>query len=304
MKHSKQKTVLIITGPTASGKTTVAIQLAKHFQTEIISADSRQCYKELDIGVARPSPEELQQVKHHFIASHSIKEEITAAGFEKFALEKTKELFRKHDIVVIVGGTGLYIKAFCEGLDEIPEADPAIRQRIIDNYGEKGMEWLQQEIREKDPAFYEAGEIKNPQRVMRALEVVESTGRSILDFRKGKKVKRPFNIIKIGLELPKEELSRNIDARVDGMIKKGLLQEVKALIHCRDMNALQTVGYTEIFGHLDGKISLEKAIEDIKTHTRQYAKRQLTWFRKDKDIKWFKPGELEDILSYVESVKS
>ncbi len=286
------KKVIIVTGPTASGKTAVAIRLARHFQTEIISADSRQCYKELNIGVARPSPEELKAVPHHFIASHSITEEITAADFEKYALEKTDHLFRDHNVVILVGGTGLYIKAFCEGLDEIPEIDPAIRQKIIDEYTAKGLEWLQNKIKEKDPVFYEKGEIQNPQRMMRALEVMDTTGVSILEFRKGKKVERPFTIKKIGLELPKEELQRNIDKRVENMIERGLPDEVKALIPYRDKNALKTVGYAELFDHLDGKFSLEKAISEIKTHTRQYAKRQLTWFRKDKEIKWFEKWEV------------
>lgn len=195
----------------------------------------------------------------------------------------------------MVGGTGLYIKAFCEGLDEIPEIDPSIRQEIIDKYSTKGLEWLQNEIKEKDPGFYETGEIQNPQRMMRALEVFEATGKSILDYRKGKKAERPFSISKIGLDLPKEELHRNIDKRVDAMIEMGLLEEVRSLIPYRELNVLKTVGYTELFDHLEGKLSLEKAIEEIKTHTRHYAKRQMTWFKKDEEIKWFKLGEMAEM---------
>jgi tRNA dimethylallyltransferase len=296
MNFPIKKTVIIICGPTAVGKTSVAIQLATHFKTEIISADSRQCFKELNIGVARPSAEELKEVKHHFIASHSIKEEVTAVTFEQYALQKTKELFHQHDIVIMVGGTGLYIKAFCEGLDAIPDVPAEIRKNIISNYESRGMEWLQNEVNEKDPAFYAAGEIQNPQRMMRALEVMEATGRSILSFRNGEKAKREFNIIKIGLKLPKEELIRNINTRVEKMMEEGLLHEVKQLQPGKSLNALQTVGYVEIFDHLEGKISLAEAIEKIKTNTRQYTKRQMTWFKKDKEIKWFLPSQLSEII--------
>jgi tRNA dimethylallyltransferase len=296
MNFPIKKTVIIICGPTAVGKTSVAIQLATHFKTEIISADSRQCFKELNIGVARPSAEELKEVKHHFIVSHSIKEEVTAVTFEQYALQKTKELFHQHDIVIMVGGTGLYIKAFCEGLDAIPDVPAEIRKNIISNYESRGMEWLQNEVNEKDPAFYAAGEIQNPQRMMRALEVMEATGRSILSFRNGEKAKREFNIIKIGLKLPKEELIRNINTRVEKMMEEGLLHEVKQLQPGKNLNALQTVGYAEIFDHLEGKISLADAIEKIKTNTRQYTKRQMTWFKKDKEIKWFLPSQLSEII--------
>ncbi len=299
MKNPKNKTLIIICGPTAVGKTAVAIALARHFKAEIISADSRQCFKELNIGVARPSEKELKEVKHHFIASHSIKDEITAATFEKFALQKVNELFEDHDVVVMVGGTGLYIKAFCEGLDEIPEIDPAIRERITTGYKEKGLSWLQQEIMKKDTAFYEAGEIQNPQRMMRALEVVESTGKSILEYRKRKKPARDFYIIKTGLELPKEELHRNINERVDKMIEAGLTKEVENLLPYKHMNALQTVGYKEIFDHLEGNKSLSHSTEEIKKNTRQYAKRQMTWFRKDKEVNWFQPGETKKIIEFV-----
>lgn len=290
----------MVAGPTAVGKTAVAIQLAQHFQTEIISADSRQCFKELNIGVARPSIEELQQVKHHFIASHSIHEEVTAATFEEYALQKANELFKQHDIVVMVGGTGLYIKAFCEGLDKIPAIDPVIREQVTKQYEEKGMEWLQQQVKEKDPAFYAAGEIHNPQRMMRALEVVEATGQSILSFRSGQKSKRDFDIIKIGLELPKEELHQNIHTRVDKMMEAGLLDEIKKLLPYRYLNALQTVGYAELFSYLDGTISIDKAIEQVKTNTRQYAKRQMTWFKKDKEMNWFAPSQAGEITRFLD----
>lgn len=299
MSAATNKTVIIIAGPTAVGKTAVAIRLAKYFETEIISADSRQCFKELSIGVARPSEQELKEVPHHFIASHSVQEELTAATFEQFALQKINELFKVNDIVVMVGGTGLYIKAFCEGLDLIPEIDPAIRQEIVRSYEASGINWLQEQLEKKDPLFSQAGEMQNPQRMMRALEVVESTGQSILSFRKGEKVKRDFNIIKIGLELPKAELHSSIHMRVDNMMEAGLLEEVKRLVHFRNLNALQTVGYAEIFEYIDDNISLQKAMEQIKTHTRQYAKRQLTWFKKDKEFTWFHPSQVEKLKGII-----
>lgn len=299
MIHFPDKTVLIIVGPTAVGKTAMAIELAKHFHTEIISADSRQCFKELNIGVARPSDIELNEVKHYFIASHSIHDEVNAAVYEKYALEKANEIFKNHDVAVMVGGTGLYIKAFCEGLHDIPVVDPEVRKKIIQFYEEKGLEWLHQEIKEKDPEYFLKGEIKNPQRLMRALEVMESTGKSILFFRKGEPVKRDFKIVKIGLELPKTELYRNINSRVDAMMKNGLLEEVNQLLPFKDLNALQTVGYSELFDYLNKKISLEQASEQIKQSTRQYAKRQLTWFKKDKKISWFSTYQKEEILSFI-----
>jgi tRNA dimethylallyltransferase len=294
-----KKTVIIICGPTAAGKTSVAIHIAKHFQTEIISADSRQCFQELNIGVARPSTQELKEVKHHFIASHSIHQEVNAVVFEKFALEKTNELFQVYDLIVMVGGTGLYLKAFCEGLDSIPDIDPAIRQNIISNYETNGLEWLQQEVKLKDPAFYATGEIQNPQRMMRALEVMESTGQPIVSFRKGAKAERNFTIIKTGLEIPKEELQRNINIRTDKMMETGLLNEAKGLVPYKTLNALQTVGYKELFDYLQGNISLDDAVSQIKINTRQYAKRQMTWFKKDKSINWFHSQELEGMKELI-----
>ena len=299
MKPSRIKTVIIICGPTAVGKTAVAIALAKYFKTEIISADSRQCYKELDIGVARPTQEELKNVPHHFVASHSINENINAAFFEKYALQKVNELFQIHNVLIMVGGTGLYIKAFCEGLDEIPAIDESIRKKITEEYAVKGLQWLQDEIEKRDPIFFAEGEIQNPQRVMRALEVVEATGKSILFFRKNKKAQRDFEIIKIGIDLPKEALHWNINARVDKMLSDGLVEEVRTLALYKNLNALQTVGYTEIFDYLEGKLTLAQAAEEIKKNTRQYAKRQLTWFTRDKDTRWFAPTALNEMIEYL-----
>ena len=283
----KNKTCLVIVGPTAVGKTSIAVELAQHYGTEIISADSRQCYKELNIGVAKPSPEQLQKVRHWFINSHSILEEVNAKAFEGYALQKANEIFSKRDVAVMVGGTGLYIKAFCKGMDELPEIDNEIRKTILAKYDEQGMQWLQEEVKRTDPAFFVKGEIKNPQRMMRALEVKLATGKSITDFHLHTKKEREFNIITLGLETSKAQLHQHINSRVDAMMANGLLDEVRHLQSARHLNALQTVGYKELFEYLDGKISLDTAVEQIKTNTRQYAKRQLTWFKRDKSIMWF-----------------
>lgn len=297
---STAKTVIIIAGPTAVGKTAVAIDVAKGLNTEIISADSRQCYKELNIGVACPSEAELAQVPHHFIASYSITEKVTAAVFEQYALEKAHGLLKKFDTVVMTGGTGLYLKAFCDGFDVIPDVPEALHQQIITQYKQNGLAWLQQQVQDLDPLFFAHGENQNPQRLMRALEVYKATGHSIESFKKGSKATRDFNIIKIALQLPKETLHRNINTRVDAMITMGLVDEVKGLGPYKQANALQTVGYKEIFDFLDGNSSLETAVEQIKKHTRQYAKRQLTWFRKCADYTWF-PPDAAAILNFLKS---
>lgn len=295
------KTCIIIAGPTAVGKTSLAIQIAQHFNTGIISADSRQCFKELNIGVAKPSAEELKLVKHYFINSHSIQDEVNASIFEQYALQSVTEIFKQQDIAVMVGGTGLYVKTFCNGIDEVPVIDPVVREKIIADFEWEGLVWLQHEVEKKDPLYFAKGETKNPQRLMRALEVKLSTGRSIIEFQTQQKKKRDFNILKIGLELPKEQLHKNINSRVDAMIKQGLLAEVKTLLPFKKLNALQTVGYRELFGHLAGDLPLEDAIEIIKINTRQYAKRQMTWFKKDDEIKWCEPdfGKAMDMIKNI-----
>jgi tRNA dimethylallyltransferase len=282
------KTVIIVAGPTAAGKTGIAIKLAKQLGTEIISADSRQCYSELNIGVAKPSKEELASVPHYFIDSHSIFQPVNAAMFEQYALDAVSKIFASHDTAVMVGGTGLYIKAFCEGLNEIPVIPEELRTDINKNYDELGLGWLQEQIRIKDPKFADGEDFYNPHRLMRALEVVITTGRSIRHFQTHQKAERNFKIKKYGIAPPKEVLHQQINDRVDKMIADGLVDEVRALINYRDI--INTVGYDEIFEYLDGKVSLETAIENIKVHTRQYAKRQMTWFRKDEEIKWELPS--------------
>lgn len=292
----KLKTIIVIAGPTAVGKTSLAIELAKHFNTSIISADSRQCFKELDIGVAKPTREQLNDIRHYFINTHSVQEDVNAAIFEQYALQSAEEIFRHRDIAVMVGGTGLYIKAFCEGLDEIPTISTAVREKIVSNYNLSGLEWLQEQVRVNDPEYFANGEIANPQRLMRALEVKLGTGKSIRQFQQSRKVVRDFSIIKIGLHLPKEQLHANIDHRVDEMMKQGLLEEVQSLLPFRLLPALRTVGYTELFNYLDRKISIAEAVNAIKKNTRQYAKRQMTWFRKDGSIKWYSPQDTREII--------
>jgi len=274
-------------GPTAVGKTSFAIELAKALNTEIISADARQCYHELNIGVARPSLEELGAVRHHFIASHAIQDTVNAAVFEEYALAKTTQLFTSKDAVVMVGGTGLYIKAFCEGLDAIPSIDPAVRLAIIAQYEKSGLAWLQKEVAEKDPSYWSQAEQDNPHRLMRALEVVLGAGASILSFQKQTKVERSFRIVKIGLEMPRLTLYERINQRVLNMVEAGLEQEVIDLKPFFNLNALQTVGYQEWLPYFEGKISKEKVIELIQQNTRRYAKRQMTWFKKDAEIQWY-----------------
>lgn len=280
-------------GPTAVGKTSFAIALAKALGTEIISADARQCYKEMNIGVARPSVDELKAVPHHFIASHSITENINASYFENWAMDKVESLFSTKDAIVMVGGTGLYIKAFCEGLDLIPAIDAEIRENIIAQYEKLGMRWLQKEVSVKDPQYWEKGEQKNPQRLMRALEVMLGTGSSITSFQNKKAVERPFKIVKIGLELPREELYDRINTRVLTMVEEGLENEVKSLEAYAHLNALQTVGYSEWKDYFEQKISKEKVIENIQQNTRHYAKRQMTWFKRDPAITWFNASTVE-----------
>ena len=285
--HPQQPTVIVIVGPTAVGKTAFAIELANHFNSAIISADSRQCYQELSIGVAKPTTTELAAAKHYFIGSHSINEEVNAGVFEKYALDAAAQIFKTNTVAVMVGGTGLYIKSFCEGIDAMPSIDPALRNSIIEDYEKNGLAWLQQEVQKNDPVYWnQTAEQNNPQRLMRALEMVLTTGKSITHFQSAQKVTRPFNILKIGLSMPREILNERINSRVDAMMQDGLLEEVKALFPMAHLNALQTVGYQEIFAHLRGEITLEDAVVQIKQHTRQYAKRQMTWFKKDAAVNW------------------
>jgi tRNA dimethylallyltransferase len=295
MPH-QAKTALIIVGPTASGKTKLSLSLASRYSTAIISADSRQCYRELNIGVAKPSQDELRQCRHYFIDSHSIHEKVDAVVFEQVALAAAHEIFSANDVAIITGGTGLYVKVFCEGIDEMPAVDPEVKSRVEEVWRNGGVSALQQWVTEIDPGFLLATKEKdNRVRLMRALEMKLSSGRSILDFREGQKKQRDFTIKKIGIEWPREILYQRINARVDNMMEAGLLEEVRSLYPHRDLKALQTVGYQELFDHLDGKYSLDEAVDKIKQHTRNYAKRQLTWFRKDSNVEWMAWDKAVDI---------
>jgi tRNA dimethylallyltransferase len=274
------KKCIIVVGPTAAGKTAEAIRIAKKNDTEIISADSRQCYWEMNIGVARPSTEELATIKHHFIASHSVTEKVTAATFEKDALAALEKIFFHHDVAVVCGGTGLYIKALVEGLDLIPEIPDEIREEVILLFKEKGIAGLRENLLSLDPEFAEKADASNPNRMMRALEVVMHTGKPIQQFQTGKKLERVFEVEYVMLDLPRDQLYERINIRVDNMIASGLEDEVRSLIQYKNLPALQTVGYKEMIDFIEGRCTKEEAIEKIKQHTRNYAKRQLTWFKK------------------------
>jgi tRNA dimethylallyltransferase len=286
---NNHKTLIVVAGPTAVGKTAAAIKLAQHYNTVILSADSRQFFKEMSIGTAKPSLDELAEAKHYFIDSHSITESFNVGDFEAEGLTLLDELFKIHDIIILAGGSGLYIKAICEGFDNLPAVEPEIRERLNDELIEKGIAHLQQKLAAADPAYYSEVDLYNPQRLIRALEIFESTGKPFSSYRTASTRQRPFNSVKLGLNLPREQLYNRINERVDVMIAEGLVKEAENLIPYREANALKTVGYNELFDYFDGKTDMHTAIELIKQHTRQFAKRQLTWFNKDKTITWANP---------------
>jgi tRNA dimethylallyltransferase len=293
------KTLIVIAGPTAVGTTALSIKLAENLQTQIISADSRQFYREMEIGTAKPTAEELQKIKHYFINSLSINDDYSVGDYEKDALKCLEELFKKHDKVILVGGSGLFVQAVCEGLDILPPGDKGIREQYEKLFREKGLAPLQMELKEKDPAYFETVDRQNPRRLIRALEVINITSTPFSAFRKKKPAKRDFDIIKIGLNIDKEILRGRIDKRVDEMLANGWLEECKKLHPFRNLNALKTVGYTELFNFIEGKTDWETTVLNIKTNTWHYAKRQLTWFKKDKEIQWFDAGEEEEIMKYT-----
>ncbi|MBC6368565.1 tRNA (adenosine(37)-N6)-dimethylallyltransferase MiaA [Algoriphagus sp. AK58] len=294
------KFLILVVGPTAVGKTDLCLKLAKKFNTEIISCDSRQFYRELSLGTAKPSPEELKQIKHHLIDSLSIEEDYDVRKFEQDSLRILEELFKTKKVVIMTGGSGLFADAVVKGLDEIPAVDPDIRGEIIEEYESRGLEWLQGEVEKSDPEFYAQADRFNPQRLMRALEVFRGTGLKFSSFRIKKKIERSFQTVKIGLNRDREELYQRIDLRMDEMIGRGLFDEADALFGKRHLNALQTVGYSEIFGFLEGKYDRKEAIRLLKRNSRRYAKRQLTWFRRDSEIRWFHPNQEEEIIRWIE----
>lgn len=294
------KTLLVIVGATAVGKTELTIRLAKKFNTLILSADSRQFFVEMQIGTARPSPAEMQNIPHYLMGHISIRQDYTVSDFEQEALAILKKEFENKDIIILTGGSGLYVKVLCEGLDNMPQIEAHWREKVQQAYQEKGIEFLQKELAKLDPVYFAQVDIHNPQRLMRALEVSWATGKPFSSFRQGKKQPRPFRILKIGLARPREELYERINRRVDTMLEEGLLEEVKSLLPYKSHNALQTVGYKEIFDFLENKQTWEETVRLIKQNTRHYAKRQMTWFKKDKEIHWFHPEEYQGILRFVQ----
>lgn len=296
------KSLIVIAGPTAVGKTDLCIRLARELNTEIISADSRQIFREMTIGTAKPSAEELQKVTHHFIDSHSIHDKYTAGDYEREALEKVEQLFVSHGRLILTGGSGLYINAVTEGMADIPEVPAAIRETLNQRLASEGLEALTLELQKLDPVYYAQVDLKNPQRVTRALEVCLGTGKKYSELRNQSKKKRDFEVIKIGLIRPREELYARIDHRVDIMIEQGLFAEAEALFPFKEHYALQTVGYKEIFDYLEGLYDKDEAVRLLKRNTRRYAKRQLTWFRKDESIEWFHPDHFESILDHIQQM--
>ena len=295
-----QNYLIVITGPTGIGKTGVAIQLAKHFDAEIISADSRQLFKELYIGTATPKPHELSAVKHHFIQSHSITDNYNASRYETEALQLINELFIKTNLLFLTGGSMLYIDAVCKGIDEMPDADPEIRLNLKLKFENEGIESLRLQLKQLDPDYYQNVDLKNPNRIIHALEICLTTGKPYSSFRTNPKKQRPFSIIKIALDCDRHILHNRINTRVDKMIDEGLENEAKNLLGYRNLNALNTVGYRELFDYFDGKTSRETAIELIKRNSRRYARKQLTWFKNDQQIKWFHPESVTEIIKYIE----
>lgn len=293
------KYLIVILGPTGIGKTKTAIAIAKFFQTEIVSSDSRQIFKELKIGTAIPSKEELKMIKHHFIHSHSIHDYYNASKFETDALDKIEEILKKNDYALMTGGSMLYIDAVCKGIDDLPEVDPFLRNDLTNLYKSEGIEGIRNRLKKLDPEYYHTVDLKNPKRILHALEICIMTGKPYSSFRKNTIKKRPFQIIKIGLKCEREILYSKINTRVDTMIKNGLLDEVKRIFPYKNLQALNTVGYKELFAYIDGAYDLNEAIDKIKSNTRKYARKQLTWFKKDPAIHWFNPDEPERIIKFI-----
>jgi len=293
------KFLVVIAGPTAVGKTDIAIELAKEWKSEIISADSRQFYSEMSIGTAKPSIDQLSEIKHHFIGQLSIHDYYNVSLFENDVLDRLNILFSEHNIVFMVGGSGLYIDAVCRGIDDFPDPEPELRNYLKGIFQDEGISKLQEKLLELDPEYYNEVDIQNPNRLLRALEVCYTTGEKFSVQRLNSSKKRDFEIIKIGLNIPRPELFNRIGLRVDSMIENGLVKEVENLLQYRHLNALNTVGYKEIFDFLDGNVPLQQAIENIKTNTRRYAKRQLTWFNRTNEYNWFNPASTKEITNYL-----
>lgn len=303
-EYGKHKTLIVVVGPTAIGKTALSIVLAQHFSTEIISADSRQFFKEMEIGTAKPSAEELSAAPHHFINSHHVDEFFSTGDFETQVLELTATLFKKHDTLIMVGGSGLYIDAVCNGLDVLPDTDLKVREQLNQLLATDGIEVIRERLMAADPEYYAKVDQDNPQRMIRGLEFFLSTGEKFSGYLTHTKKERPFKIIKIGLNTDRPLLYERINHRVDLMMAAGLLDEVKGLHTYRELNALKTVGYAELFNYLDGNSTLTEAVDKIKQNTRRFAKRQLTWFRRDDTIAWFAPDEASAVIKHVQTIKA
>ena len=301
---SSSKLLLVIAGPTAVGKTSTGIALAQHFNTEIISADSRQVYAEMNIGTAKPSKEELGAIPHHLVGHVSIHKEYNAGIYENEGLACLNTLFEKHDIVVMVGGSGLYIDAVCSGFDPLPDVSPELRDQLKQTHAEQGIEALQKQLQSLDPEYYKQVDTQNPARLMRAIEVCLTSGKPYSQLRSEQAKQRPFNTIMLALNLPRETLYAQINKRVDKMLEQGLIKEAQALHPLKHLKALQTVGYSELFDHFDGKFALEDTINLIKQNTRRYAKRQLTWFRRYENIQWFTPNQIPEMIAHINTYYS
>jgi tRNA dimethylallyltransferase len=293
------KNLIVITGPTGIGKTDLGIYLAKELETEIISADSRQFYKELKVGTAVPTDQQLLEAKHHFIGNISIHDYYNASIYEFAVIELLNTLFKTKETIILLGGSGMYIDAVCKGIDDLPEIDPEIRMKLNEKYKSEGIESLRFELKRLDPEYYKIVDLKNPKRILKGLEICMMTGKTYTSYRKAIKKERDFNILKIGLKIDRSKLYERIDARVDMMIEQGLLDEARAFHPYKNINALNTVGYKELFDYFDGEYDLNKAIELIKRNSRRYAKRQLSWFMRDKEINWFEPTEKKLILDFI-----
>lgn len=297
---TKRGTLIVVVGPTGSGKSALAVELAKHYGAPIISTDSRQFYRGLPIGTAQPTAEEQTAAKHYFIADREVEDDFNCGKYEAEALALLDKLFTEYNYVVAVGGSGLYIQALCNGMDDLPDADPALREILKQRMEDEGVTALAKELRQLDPAYAEKADLCNPARVMRALEVCLTTGKPYSEQRSGRVAERPFRIVKIGTDMPRDVLYERINRRVDMMIEEGLIEEARNVYPKRHLNALQTVGYREMFDYFDSKSTLEEAIELIKRNSRRYAKRQLTWFRRDTEIGWYSPNDIEGIVKFID----
>lgn len=292
-------TLIVLIGPTGVGKTELSLKIAEHYHTEIISSDSRQLYADLKIGTAAPTPEQLKRVPHHFVGTLQLTDYYSAARYEEEVMEKLKELFQTHSSVVMTGGSMMYIDAVCKGIDDIPTIDSDTRELMLKRYEKEGLEALCAELKLLDPEYYAQVDVKNPKRVIHALEICYMTGKTYTSFRTRSQKKRPFNILKIGLRREREELYERINRRVDLMMEEGLLEEAKRVYPYRSLNSLNTVGYKELFKFLDGEWELPFAIEKVKQNSRIYSRKQMTWFKRDADITWFHPDQETEIMEYI-----